>query len=415
MQTQDKKIVHILGGSENQLEIILAAKALGYSVLVSDMYENPPAKELADFFEQANTTDKEKTLEIAERYKISAICTDQTDVAVSTVAYIAEKLNLKGIGYEIAQRFTNKRIMRSFLHENLSSDYQANIPKFKFFESPESAIQGLSSLFDEFSNDTLIVKPINSQGSKGVNKLKVKEDKASQEEKIKLAFSESKNSGILIEDFIDGYEVAVESFIKDGEIYPLCISKKYHYKSNACLDQKVEFLGDIDPILEKKLFELNSEIIRTLGQNFGLNHSEYRVMNGEAYLIETAARGAGSNVSGKIVPFLTGFDTNIALLKLLFSEECKINISDYKKSFALLEFFNIDSPSPITIKEISIDPEIYNLCEELRINASIGDRIEGASDSRSRIGQVIILSNESVEDLKNKSEKINNLIQVKYE
>lgn len=413
MSSNDTKTIHILGASHNQLELIKTAQELGYKVLVSDMYPNPPGKELADFFEQANTVDKEKTLAIAEKYKISAICTDQTDVAVTTVAYIADKLKLKGIGYEVAQRFTDKRLMREALEANLPESYKNSIPKFRFFKDATSCLETIQSLFKEFNDDTLIVKPINSQGSKGVGKISSSDPELKN--KIKLAFKESREAGILVESFINGYEVAVESYIEDGKVYPLSISKKYHYKSNPCLDQKVEFIGDIDKELEQKLFDLNSTVIKTLGQNFGLNHAEYRVMNNEPYLIETAARGAGSNVSGKIVPFLTQFDTNKALINSLSDIKNEIKIENYRDRYAILEFFNIDSEKAVEIKEINIDPEVYKLSEELRINLAIGDRIEGTLDSRARVGQVIIFSNKSLEDLREKVKKVNSLINIVHE
>ncbi len=415
MQQTNSKIIHILGASLNQVELIKTAQRLGYKVLVSDMYENPPGKEFADFFEQADTTDLDGTFEIAKKYNIAAICTDQTDVAVTTVAYIAEKLNLKGIGYDVALRFTNKNLMRSFLSEYLSDDYKGNIPGFKFFSNAQDAFKSVSELFDKFTNHALIVKPINSQGSKGVAKLVKGEADSLLQEKINIAMSESHGSGILIESFIAGYEVAVESFVEDGEIYPLCISKKDHYQANPCLDQRVEFLGDISVDLEKKLFALNSEVIKTLGQSFGLNHSEYMIANGKPYLMETAARGAGSNVSGKIVPFLTRFNTNEALINSLFNIPNNINIANYRERFAVLEFFNLNSAKTVTIKAIDIDPELYKLSEELRLNVNLGDSIDGVADSRARVGQLILFSEIGADDLRAKNKRASELIKIAYE
>ncbi len=47
---------------------------------------------------------------------------------------------------------------------------------------------------------------------------------------------------------------------------------------------------------------------------YGVTHAEYKVTStGEIYLIEVAARGGGS-ISSKIIPYLTGFEPNRALV-----------------------------------------------------------------------------------------------------
>ena len=71
-----------------------------------------PGFDLADQVYYYDTQDKENILKAACIEEICAITTDQTDVSVATVAYVADKLKLRGIGQEIAKKFTNKYEMR---------------------------------------------------------------------------------------------------------------------------------------------------------------------------------------------------------------------------------------------------------------------------------------------------------------
>ena len=58
---------------------------------------------------------KEEILEFARREGIVGVITDQTDIPVRTVAYVARELGLPGIGYETGCLFTDKSLMRERL------------------------------------------------------------------------------------------------------------------------------------------------------------------------------------------------------------------------------------------------------------------------------------------------------------
>ena len=161
-QQNDKaNLIHVVGGGFNQIPLVQKAKQMGYRVLVTDMNADPPCKEYSDHYEQINIINMQETLACAEKYKIDYITTDQIDVAVPTVAFVAEKLGLSGIGYNTALKFTNKYVMRSALQGKLDE----HIPEFHYFDNEYEAKNFCKGL-PEFSE--YVVKPINSQGSKGV-------------------------------------------------------------------------------------------------------------------------------------------------------------------------------------------------------------------------------------------------------
>jgi biotin carboxylase len=321
-------------------------------------------------------------------------------VAVPTVAYVAENLGLEGIGYETALRFTNKFLMRKYLKDKIPD----HIPEFYFFNDAAEAItfcKGLTNLHD------YLVKPVNSQGSKGVYDL----NHHSLNELISSAFIESRSRGILVEKIIRGFEYSVECYKQDNNIYSLAVTKKYHYLSNDCIDVRNTYLGDVSPELEALLFDLNKKVIEALELPFGVTHAEYKVQDGKGYLIEIAARGGGGSISSKIVPYLTGFEPIRALIHRVFKEPYEIKINDYKKKFVVMKFFDF---KPGKIKEIYWDKNLTTDLLFFNLDVKRGDTIKKVLDSRDRPGYFVVAGTNRDEVLK-KEHLIENSILIDYE
>ena len=373
-------MIHIVGGGFHQVPLVETAKTMGFRVLVTDMYPNPPAKAVADEFEQIDITHKEDTLLCAKKHGIDFIVTDMTDVGVPTVAYVAENLGLPGIGYETALRFTNKYMMRKTLREK----FAAHLPESRYFETAADAVRFFQA---SPPGSHYVVKPINSQGSRGVFILDRRA--ANAEEQIYAAFAESQERGVLLEDFISGTEYSAETFVRDGKVHNLTLTKKYHYAQNPCIDERNTFLGDVSPELEKAIFDLNERIIQAMGLPFGNTHAEYMVHKNQIYLMEIAARSAGGSIGSKIIPYLTGFDCMAALLHALTGRPYAVHIEDYRKKFAVLKFYNFP---PGRVKRIFINE---NMTRDLLVFTLSDYLVEGGTvkpikDSRDRLGYFVV-------------------------
>jgi len=112
-----KRLMLVAGGNW-QCSIARKAKEMGYHVICSSLYSDSPAFRWADACEVADVLDYEKNLAIAEKHHPDAIITDQSDIAVRTVAKLNQKLGLPGIGVDMANLFSNKFLMREFCREN---------------------------------------------------------------------------------------------------------------------------------------------------------------------------------------------------------------------------------------------------------------------------------------------------------
>ncbi|MBL7086352.1 MAG: hypothetical protein ISS28_04565, partial [Candidatus Cloacimonetes bacterium] len=112
-----KKIM-ILGAGYNQLPAIKKAVELGLYVITVDYLPDNIGHKYSHRYVNCSTTDRECVLKYATELKIDGIMTLASDVATTTVAYVAEKLGINGSGYEIAKIMSNKSLFRSFQKKN---------------------------------------------------------------------------------------------------------------------------------------------------------------------------------------------------------------------------------------------------------------------------------------------------------
>lgn len=175
-----KKIL-LLGGSKQQIPAVECAKRRGYYTILCDYLSDNPGQRVADKFYLESTTDKETILKIAQKEKIDGIVAYASDPAAPTAAYVAEKLGLPTNPYETVRILANKNLFRKFLKNNGFS-----CPNMEEANSYDELIEKIENL-----KFPVIIKPVDSSGSKGITKLINKENLNFYYEKA-LKFSREK-------------------------------------------------------------------------------------------------------------------------------------------------------------------------------------------------------------------------------
>jgi biotin carboxylase len=393
-----KKLL-VIGGGKWQVPIVKKAKELGCEVVCTNLYEDSPAFEFADYSYVSNVLDKEKNLEIAKKHSIDAAITDQSDIAVNTVAYVNEKLGLKGAGTEIANLFTNKYKMRESLKvEGLHH------PQYKLCEN----IKELKEFFN-IVNKSIIIKPIDSQSSRGVRIINNIED---IEEAYDYTMSHCRKNIFIAEEFIGGIELTVEGYkFKNGKHYTFAVSKKSYFKSITGVADSLQY----QPIFK----EFDIDEIKTINDKlfvdvpFAITHVEYKYYDGRFYLIEATIRGGGTKVSSILIPAVSGYDVNSFLVQDALGENIEFIKNDYKNKYAILKFFSFTGGA---VKEISgIDKIVKNSnVLDFELEFSIGDKLLPPTDDRSRVGYFIVKA-DSLEELNQILNYVEKTVQVKFE
>lgn len=396
--------IMVIAGGDWQIELIKKAKSMGHYVICSNLYEDSPAFPYADACEVADVLDKERNLEIAKKYMPNAVISDQSDIAVPTVAYLNEKLGLNGIGIDKADLFTDKSLQRQFCKE-----HDITIPDFKVCEKPEDALDMLRK------HGKIIIKPIDSQSSRGVYTIESEEqlrDKCHDS----VAWS-NRRKVFLAEEYIDGDEFTIDGLVINGHHYPLCISIKEMYQQNSNISRTQSYSYLSDQYDYDLLRITNKHLVETIGLSMGLTHSEYKAHAGKFYLVEAGARGGGSNLSGKIVPFMSDIDNYEYLIKEALGE-CVDEEAVREKKFSndkyvVMRFFDFGEGKVKSIEGMQY-LKAHPMLLDYQLEVKQGDILRQPEYGRLRPGHFIIGGN-GKENVEKEARQIIDAIKVTFE
>ena len=307
------KKVLMLGGSLYQTYAIKEAVRLGYYVITCDYLPNNPGHKFAHEYHNVSTTDKEAVLMLAHELKVDGIVAYASDPAAPTAAYVCEKLGLPTSPYESVRILSEKDLFRKFLSEN-----GFNVPKAMGFTSYEEAY----SKIGEFRLPVM-VKPVDSSGSKGINKMT---DVSKLKEYVEDALSYSRAKRFLIEEFIEkkGYQISGDAFSVDGKLVFHCLGNEFYSKA---VDKDFAPLGECWPfMMDPGLIDKLSDDLQRLMSLLGMKSTAYNVeaivdKDDNVYILELGARSGGSLIP-QVTAYATGVDMVPYVIKAAMGEDC---------------------------------------------------------------------------------------------
>lgn len=294
-----KKIL-LLGGSRYLVPVIEKAHDLGLYVITCDYLPDNIAHKYSDEYYNISIIDKAAVLNTAEKLNIDGVMSFACDPGVVTAAYVAEKMGLPfQCSYEAASILQDKGLFREFLIK-----HGFNAPHAKRYTDKMQPFEDI-----DFFTWPVIVKPVDSAGSKGVTKVNTPEE---LEMAIKTAIDNSHNGAFIIEDFLtfDGYHSSADPFTVEGKLEFVTYSDQLFdpEADNPYTPAKI-----IWPSSMKKEHQdfLNKEIQRLmdlLNVKTGIYNIETCVgSNGKPYIMEMSPRGGGCKIA-EIQRFAFGVD-----------------------------------------------------------------------------------------------------------
>jgi len=209
----------IIGGTNDHICLIEKLKNRGYSTILIDYLDNPPAKTIADIHIKESILEKETILKISEKEKPDLVVAACIDQAIPSMAYVSEKLVLNcHLSYETALSLTNKALMKEIFLNN-------QIPTSKYL-----VIDNISNVDLADFCFPIVVKPSDSNSSKGVEKVN---SESELKNALDRAMSFSKSGKVIIEEFKCGEEYSVDVIIRnyEPEIIMITKNKKNQAKS----------------------------------------------------------------------------------------------------------------------------------------------------------------------------------------
>ena len=377
---KQKKLM-LLGGLRYLLPVIEEAHKLGLHVITADYLPDNIAHKFSDEYRNVSIIDKEAVLKVAQELEIDGILSHAVDPGVISAAYVAEQMGLPfQCSYKAACILQDKSLFRKFLADN-----GFNCPHAKGYNNAEDALNDV-----DYFEWPVIVKPVDSAGSKGVTKV---EDPKDLPQAIEIALASSISKNFIIEDFLekDGFSAGSESFVVDGK---LLYNGFYDQYFNDEASNPYTPSAEVWPSIMKQEYqeEIKSELQRLvslLGITTGLFNVECRVCkNGKAYLMEVSPR-AGGNRLAEMLNYAADVNINEAeTRKSVGLPVGEIHEPNYKGHFAILVLHS-DKEGIFESIITNDDFRINHVIEE-EVRVSQGDKVSSFSGANAALGTLFL-------------------------
>lgn len=308
----------LLGGSQAQLISIRKAKDLGYYTILCDFLPDNPGQYIADVFYLVSTTDKDAVLAVAMKEQINGIVAYSSDPAAPTAAYVANKMGLHGMQYDVVRHFCEKHLFREFLQRN-----GFNVPN-----SIEVTIPYDLKLIDYSGLQfPVIVKPTDSSGSKGITVLY---DDIDLSNALSYAQEYSRNGTLIIEEFIvrdHPYVIEAEIFAINGEVVSWgLINSIRDTKSNPLLPSAYTYPLDITEERKKIVKYEISRLVSATGNTSGAFNIEMIIDSQNRLFFLDAGPRNGGNMLPEFISMISSKDIVGATLKVAMGETDNVDV-----------------------------------------------------------------------------------------
>ena len=365
----------ILGASFNQLELIKKSKRRGLFTVVVTPNEADPGVTIADAHIKEDIRNIPEILSQCAQFRPRLCITDQSDLALMCQAFICAELAIPGPSVGVAQSFCDKYKC----YTTIAASGKRFHPETFYFDSTDAAEDYLPNVLTE--RFKWIVKPINSQGSRGVGRLGSDDDSSL----LRSALNESDGAGLIIQRYVDGRHFSVDAVITPDQYHTLVVAEKSKYTANANLDKRLVLMSPTQVPVLGSIANFHREVVEAMGLQLGLTHGEYVLSHdGKIYLIEVAARGGGGNINGKITKYISGFDPLDFIIDVGLGSIPKISIDDETGRCAILHFFDSDA-------EICTDLKIAEHSDLIHFEYRESvHKVSQPQDSRVRPGYFIV-------------------------
>lgn len=361
------KKLAIVGASYLQEPLIECAKANGIETHVFAWKANDIGEKTADFFYPISITEKEQILGVCKTIGIDGITSIASDLAMHTVNYVAEQLNLPCNSIECTNLSTNKHAMRMAFEAN-------HDPSPKSF-----LVEDIKDLEGKNFSFPVIVKPTDRSGSRGITKLY---DESGLREAILAAKEQSFESKVLVEEYLTGQEYSVEYLSYRGKHTFLALTKKFTTGSPHFIETGHLQPAPVSKELLSKIQSVVEHALTTLKIQNGASHTEIKIQkDGSIGIVEIGGRMGGDCIGSSLVPLTTGIDFVKAVMDVALGKKPDLSVHPHKEA-AMIHFI-FSSEDVRILESLRQEHPEYLVEEDVHMND------EEITDSSNRFGYFI--------------------------
>ncbi|MBR1579544.1 MAG: ATP-grasp domain-containing protein [Selenomonadaceae bacterium] len=389
--------VLLLGGSYFQIPSITTAKRLGYYAITCDYLPDNPGHKYADEYHNVSTTDKEAVLALAKQLNVDGVVCYASDPAATTAAYVCEAMGFPTSPYKSVEILSNKDKFRAFLAAN-----GFNTPRAKGYAYDE-----FDRMLEEINQFKfpLMVKPVDSSGSKGVRKIgRVDELK----DAVDGAMKYSRCKRFIIEEYVEKYgpQIAGDGFSVDGRLVFRCFANEHFETSgiNPYVPIGESFPYIMPPSTHQKVHDEIQRLLTALNMGTQAYNFDIRIDADEnVYLMEIGPRNGG-NLIPQVTKYATGVDMVEYTIKAAMGVSCDdLHMVEPKGYWAC---YVVHSQSSGVLKGVELDEKFRaENVVEFDMHYAQGDRVSSFVGSNGTLGMMILKFSSQDEML----DKMNNM------
>ena len=367
-----KKLL-IIGASILQVPGIKKAKELGYYTAVADYDPNAVGIPLADEYYNVSTIDAQGVTEVAKKFAPDGIMTLATDMPMRSVAMATKELGLPGISMDTAIKSTDKG-------EMIKAFEAAGVEHPWYYIALDE--EEFSAILDKVSYPC-IMKPTDSSGSRGVVLVHSREE---LEKEYTYTKDNSRQGGVIVEEYMVGSEVSVEVMAVDGVPHVLQVTDKLTTGAPHFVEMGHTQPSRLGEDNVAKIKDLAVRAVNAVGISDGPAHVEIMLTKDGPKMVELGARMGGDCITTHLVPLSTGID----MIRATIETSCGVK-PDIEQKFtkgSAIRYFNTGCGVIKSIEGVEEARAIEGV-QEITFVKNVGDKVDTIGSSTDRVGFVI--------------------------
>jgi len=329
---------------------------------------NPAGLLTLDFEQPERAADAVRVF--AQQYPINGVV-GVDDRTALVAAAIATKLKLNGNPVHAAIAASDKYLQRQLL-----AKATVPIPRFVLRELDEDPATIAKSIAYP-----CVLKPVRLSASRGVIRADNPQSFASAHARLRAILADPETAAAcgdrarqyLIEEFIPGYEVAVEGLVVNRRLHVLAIFDKPDPLDGPFFEETIYVTPSQVPTgLQKAITDCADRAVRALGITEGAIHAELRYNERGPWLIELAARPIGGRCSAVL-----RFGTGVTLEEIIVRHALGMPIPSLQRERQAAGVMMIPIPRAGTLQEVRgvAQAKAVPLVEDVQITAHPGERL----------------------------------------
>ena len=309
-----------LGAGHHQYPLIRSALSEGYSLIGIDQNMNSEGMSLCDIKIVESILNTRRVYE-----KISLTTLDSSikggfsasyGEALSSWAYLAERLDLKGTKKNMVEHLLDKLRVR----ETLDSLEKAQKKSFKQPKFIPIHMKIEVSELEEKIGYPMIIKPKNGYMKKDI--FLIEDQKQLKNFIKKMSSGKNALSTMICEKYIFGIEITVVGLVEDSDFHLIFLSDKVTSAYPPFIELEHVFPSKLF-FMREKIIDAHQNIVEKFQIECSPIVSEWKYYDEDLYLIEISPQIPGEYLGSFLIPKLINYDYFQNLVRLMTSRKIK--------------------------------------------------------------------------------------------